>query len=326
MTDLTVRTESWPIRGTWTISRGSTTAVELVVVELEARGAKGRGECRPYARYGETMQGVVEAIEGLRPGLAGGLDRIGLQEVLPAGAARNALDCAFWDLEAKQAGHRVWDLLGRPAPGPMMTAYSLSLDTPENMASAAAENAWRPLLKLKLAGPEDLDRVEAVRAAAPEARLIVDANEGWSPGDYAELAPPLSELGVELIEQPLPAGDDAALAFMQRPVKVCADESCHDSASLEALAGRYDVVNIKLDKTGGLTEALALKTAAEAQGFGVMVGCMLATSLAMAPALLVAEGADVVDLDGPLLLEKDRPGGLVFEGSLMHPPEPGLWG
>ena len=329
MTDLTVRTESWPIRGGFTISRGSKTSAEVVVVELSAGDFRGRGECVPYARYGETLEGVVAAIEALRPALAGSLDRIGLQQALPAGAARNALDCAFWDLAAKQAGRRVWDLLGLPAPGPMMTAFSLSLDSPENMASAAAKNAWRPLLKLKLAGPEDLARVEAVRAAAPETRLIVDANEGWSPGDYAELATPLSVLGVEMIEQPLPAGDDAALAAMQRPVKVCADESCHDSASLEALAGRYDMVNIKLDKTGGLTEALALKTAAEARGYGIMVGCMLATSLAMAPALLVAQGArgaQVVDLDGPLLLERDRPGGLVFEGSLIHPPEPGLWG
>ena len=329
MTDLTVRTESWPIRGGFTISRGSKTSAEVVVVVLSAGDFRGRGECVPYARYGETLEGVVAAIEALRPALAGSLDRIGLQQALPAGAARNALDCAFWDLAAKQAGRRVWDLLGLPAPGPMMTAFSLSLDSPENMASAAAKNAWRPLLKLKLAGPEDLARVEAVRAAAPETRLIVDANEGWSPGDYAELATPLSVLGVEMIEQPLPAGDDAALAAMQRPVKVCADESCHDSASLEALAGRYDMVNIKLDKTGGLTEALALKTAAEARGYGIMVGCMLATSLAMAPALLVAQGArgaQVVDLDGPLLLEADRPGGLVFEGSLIHPPEPGLWG
>ena len=329
MTDLTVRTESWPIRGGFTISRGSKTSAEVVVVELSAGDFRGRGECVPYARYGETLEGVVAAIEALRPALAGSLDRIGLQQALPAGAARNALDCAFWDLAAKQAGRRVWDLLGLPAPGPMMTAFSLSLDSPENMASAAAKNAWRPLLKLKLAGPEDLARVEAVRAAAPETRLIVDANEGWSPGDYAELATPLSVLGVEMIEQPLPAGDDVALAAMQRPVKVCADESCHDSASLEALAGRYDMVNIKLDKTGGLTEALALKTAAEAQGYGIMVGCMLATSLAMAPALVVAQGArgaQVVDLDGPLLLERDRPGGLVFEGSLIHPPEPGLWG
>jgi L-alanine-DL-glutamate epimerase-like enolase superfamily enzyme len=306
MTELAVRTETWPLRGSFTISRGSRTAAEVVVVELAADGVRGRGECVPYARYGETVEGVVAVIEGLRGPLSGGLDRSGLQDLLPAGAARNAVDCAFWDLEAKQAGHRVWELLGQAAPGPVTTAYTLSLDTAENMARAAAENAWRPLLKLKLAGPEDLARVEAVREAAPETRLIVDANEGWAPGLYAELAPHLAVLGVEMIEQPLPAGHDAALATMQRPVAVAADESCHDTASL--------------------AEALRLKAAAEAEGYGVMVGCMLATSLAMAPAFLVARDARIVDLDGPLLLERDRPEGLVFEGSLIHPPEPNLWG
>jgi L-alanine-DL-glutamate epimerase-like enolase superfamily enzyme len=326
MTELQVHRETWPIRGSFTISRGSKTAAEVVVVELEADGAHGRGECVPYARYGETVEGVVAAVESLRPALAQGLDRLGLQQVLPAGAARNALDCAFWDLEAKQAGHRVWQLLGLAAPEPVTSAYTLSLDTAENMARNAADNAWRPLLKLKLAGPEDLNRVEAVREAAPQARLVVDANEGWTAGLYAELAPHLAVLGVEMIEQPLPAGKDAALASMRHPVKVCADESCHDTASLAGLAGRYDMVNIKLDKTGGLTEALRLKQTAEAEGYGVMAGCMLATSLAMAPALLVAQGAQVVDLDGPLLLERDRPEGLAFEGSLVHPPESALWG
>ncbi|MDH3595130.1 MAG: dipeptide epimerase [Rhodospirillales bacterium] len=326
MTELAVRAETWPLRGSFTISRGSRTAVEVVVVELTAGGARGRGECVPYARYGETVEGVVQAIEGLRGPLSGSLDRTGLQGVLPAGAARNAVDCAFWDLEAKQAGRRVWELIGQAAPGPVTTAYTLSLDTAAAMARAAAENAWRPLLKLKLAGPEDLARVEAVREAAPETRLIVDANEGWAPGLYAELAPHLAVLGVEMIEQPLPAGHDAALATMQRPVAVAADESCHDTASLSRLAGRYDMVNIKLDKTGGLTEALSLKAAAQAEGYGVMVGCMLATSLAMAPAVLVARDAQIVDLDGPLLLERDRPEGLVFEGSLIHPPQPNLWG
>ena len=326
MIELTVRRESWPIRGSFTISRGSKTASDVVVVELAKDGQVGRGECVPYARYGESLEGVMAAIEGQRAALAGGLDRIGLQKTLPPGAARNALDCAFWDLEAKQAGDRVWRLLGIDSLEPVVSAYTLSLDSVENMAAAAAENAWRPLLKLKLAGPEDLARVEAVRAAAPEARLVVDANEGWTPGAYAELAPPLAVLGVEMIEQPLPAGEDAALGSMQRPVKVCADESCHDAASLEGLAGRYDMVNIKLDKTGGLTEALHLKAAAEAAGLGIMVGCMLATSLAMAPALIVAQGAPVVDLDGPLLLGKDRPDGLTFEGSTIHPPAAELWG
>ena len=326
MIDLAVRRESWPIRGSFTISRGTRTLSEVVVAELSKEGLVGRGECMPYARYGESPDSVVATIEDQRDALAGGLDRLGLQRVLPAGAARNALDCAFWDLEAKQAGDRVWRLLGLDSLEPVTSAYTLSLDSVERMAAAAAENAWRPLLKLKLAGPEDLARVEAVRAAAPEARLVVDANEGWTPGIYAELTPHLAVLGVDMIEQPLPAGQDAALGSMQRPVKVCADESCHDSASLADLAGRYDMVNIKLDKTGGLTEALRLKAAAEAAGFGIMVGCMLATSLAMAPALIVAQGAQVVDLDGPLLLDKDRPQALTFEGSLIHPPSPKLWG
>lgn len=326
MTELTVRSETWPLRGSFTISRGSRTTAVVVVVELAAGGAVGRGECVPYARYGETVEAVVAAIEGLRDRLDGGLDRVGLQKALPAGAARNALDCAFWDLEAKQAGQRVWDLLGLDPPEAVTTAFTLSLDSVEKMAAAAAENAWRPLLKLKLAGPDDLTRVEAVRAAAPKARLVVDANEAWSAEAYADLAPRLAELGVAMIEQPLPAGKDAALGSMRRPVKLAADESCHDTASLVELAGRYDIINIKLDKTGGLTEALRLKAAAEAAGFGIMVGCMIATSLAMAPAVLLAQGAAVVDLDGPLLLAEDRPEGLRFEGSLIHPPEPKLWG
>ena len=326
MIGLGVHAETWPIRGGFAISRGRRTEAEVVVVELTVGDAVGRGECVPYARYGESVESVVAAIEGLREGLAGGLDRLGLQQALPAGAARNALDCAFWDLEAQQRGSRVWQLLGLDPPRPVTTAYTLSLDSPEAMARAAAENAWRPLLKLKLAGPEDLARVEAVRAAAPETRLLVDANEGWTPGLYAELAPHLATLGVELIEQPLAADQDAALATMQRPVKVAADESCHDLASLAGLEGRYDMINIKLDKTGGLTEALALKAEAEGQGLGIMVGCMMASSLAMAPALLLAQDARVVDLDAPLLLARDREPALAFDGSLIHPPEPALWG
>jgi len=326
MIGLEVHAESWPIRGGFAISRGRKTEAQVVVVALTEADAVGRGECVPYARYGESVETVVAALEGLRDALAGGLDRLGLQRALPAGAARNALDCAFWDLEAQQRGSRVWQLLGLDPPRPVTTAYTLSLDSPEAMARAAAENAWRPLLKLKLAGPEDLARVEAVRAAAPEPRLVVDANESWTPGLYAELAPRLATLGVEVIEQPLAAGQDAALASMRRPVKVAADESCHDQATLAGLVGRYDMVNIKLDKTGGLTEALRVKQAARAEGFGIMVGCMLATSLAMAPALLVAQDAEVVDLDGPLLLERDRAGGLRFEGSLIHPSDSDLWG
>ncbi len=327
MARLTVRREIWPIRGNFAISRGSRTTAEVVVAELaEDNGVDGRGECVPYARYGETVDGVIERIESLSAQIARGLDRVGLQKKLPAGAARNALDCAFWDLEAKRAGHRVWQLLGLSPPKPVLTAYTLSLDTAEAMGRAAAEQARRPLLKLKLAGPDDLARVEAVRQNAPRARLIVDANEAWSLAAFVELAPRLQVLGVEMIEQPLPADKDEALAGLHRPVPVCADESCHDTASLARIAGRYDAINIKLDKTGGLTEALRLKEAAQAQGYAVMVGCMIGTSLAMAPAVLVAQGAKVVDLDAPLLLARDRPNGLRYDGSLVRPPEPALWG
>ncbi len=331
MPRLRVRHEIWPLAGSFTISRGTRTTAEVVVAELavaeaDGREVTGRGECVPYARYGETVAGVIAAIEGLRARVEDGLDRIGLQELLPPGAARNALDCAYWDLEAKRAGQPVWRLCGLAPPEAVTTAYTLSLDTPEAMGRAAAAHAARPLLKLKLAGPDDLARVEAVRANAPETRLIVDANEGWTLDDYVALAPRLAVLGVVLIEQPLPAGQDAPLAGMQRPVPVCADESCHATDSLAEISGRYDAVNIKLDKTGGLTEALELKRAALDQGYQIMVGCMLATSLAMAPAVLVAQGAAFVDLDGPLLLERDRPEGLRYEGSSLHPPAPALWG
>jgi L-alanine-DL-glutamate epimerase-like enolase superfamily enzyme len=326
MTTLTVRCESWPIRGTFTISRGSKTTADVVVVELSRDGTVGRGEAVPYGRYGETVQSVLDQIESLHGALAEGLDRQGLQALLPAGAARNAVDLAFWDLECKLSGRRHWQLAGLPEPGPVTTAFTLSLDTVEVMGRKAAENSKRPLLKLKLAGPDDLDRVAAVRRNAPAARIVVDANEGWTVEQYSALAPRLKDLGVEMIEQPLPAGNDAALADVERPVPVCADESCHDTATLAGLKGRYDMVNIKLDKTGGLTEALKLKEAAEAEGYGIMVGCMLATSLAMAPGVLLAQGVPVVDLDGPLLLARDRDPALKIEGSLVYPPAAALWG
>jgi len=326
MPTLTVRRESWPIRGSFTISRGSRTEAEVVVAELTEGDHRGRGECVPYPRYGESVDGVIREIEALADALANGLDRDGLQQRLPAGAARNALDCAFWDLEAKRAGRRVWQLAGLASPEPVATAYTLSLEAPAKMAVAARGHADRPLLKLKLSGPDDLDRVAAVRSNAPEARIVVDANEGWTVEQYRALAPDLKDLGVDMIEQPLPAGDDEGLAGVERPVPVCADESCHDTATLDALAGKYDMVNIKLDKTGGLTEALKLRQAAQDRGFAVMVGCMIGTSLAMAPAVVVAQGAEVVDLDGPLLLAEDRDGGLLYEGSIVHPPTPELWG
>jgi L-Ala-D/L-Glu epimerase len=326
MRKLRLQKESWPLASRFAISRGSRTTSEVVLVEIEQGAAIGRGECSPYPRYGESVDGVMAAIESLRTRIERGLERAELQRLLPAGAARNAIDCALWDLEAKLTGRPVWQLAGLAKPRPITTAFTLSLDTAENMGAAAKANAARPLLKLKLAGPADLERVRSVHANAPDARLIVDANEGWTKEIYADLAPQLKPLGVELIEQPFPQGSDTALEGLARPVAVCADESCHDRASLARIAGRYDAVNIKLDKTGGLTEALALKDAARSAGYRLMVGCMLGTSLAMAPALLVADGAEIVDLDGPLLLARDRKPGLAYTASEIAPAEPALWG
>lgn len=326
MIDVSVSHESWPIRGIFRISRGARTSVEVVLVSLERDGRVGRGECVPYGRYGESIDSVMEQVGALRDELRNGMDRVALQSALPAGAARNAVDCALWDLEAKAAGRSVAELAGIPAPRPVVTAYTLSLDSPERMREAARRRPDAPLLKLKLAGEGDMERVQAVREGAPEARIVVDANEGWTIEQYVSYAPRLRRLGVSMIEQPFPAGADEVLQDLERPVPVCADESCHDRASLPALAGRYDMVNIKLDKTGGLTEALALKREAAGRGFEIMIGCMLATSLAMAPALFLCDGAAVVDLDGPLLLETDRPGGLHIEGTTIYPPQRGLWG
>ncbi|AZV79655.1 dipeptide epimerase [Parasedimentitalea marina] len=319
---ITVTRDVFKLAQVFTISRGSRTEAKVLTVKVEQGGLTGWGECVPYARYDETLESVTAEIEGLPAEFT----RAELQSLLPAGAARNAVDCALWDLEAKQAGKRVWELAGLAAPGPEITAYTLSLDTPEKMQAQAAENAFRPLLKIKLGTPDDMPRLEAVRAGAPEASIIIDANEGWSAEVYAELAPHLVRLGVELVEQPLPAGEDEALIGMDRPVPVCADESCHDRASLPKLKGKYDVVNIKLDKTGGLTEALKLRDEALAQGYQVMVGCMVGSSLAMAPATLVAQGVTVTDLDGPLLLAEDRAEPLIFDVSGVHPPVADLWG
>ncbi|MCA0905665.1 dipeptide epimerase [Ruegeria marisrubri] len=306
----------------FTISRGSRTEAKVLTVRVSDGTHQGWGECVPYARYDETLESVEAEIAGLPAEFS----RRSLMDLLPAGAARNAVDCALWDLESKRAGKRAWDLAGLPVPGPEITAYTLSLDTPEAMQSQAAENAHRPLLKIKLGTPDDMPRLEAVRAGAPNARIIVDANEGWSAEVYADLAPHLVRLGVALVEQPLPAGDDDALIGMDRPVPVCADESCHDRASLPGLKGKYDVINIKLDKTGGLTEALELRKAAIAEGYDIMVGCMVGSSLAMAPATLLAQGAMVTDLDGPLLLAEDRDTPLIFDDAGVHPPEAALWG
>jgi L-alanine-DL-glutamate epimerase-like enolase superfamily enzyme len=319
---LTVTPDIFQLAEVFTIARGSRTEAKVLTVRITRNGSTGWGECVPYARYDETLDSVTEEI--LR--LPDGINRAELQALLPAGAARNAVDCALWDLEAKHTGKRVWQLASLAAPNPEITAYTLSLDTPERMQAAAARNAHRPLLKIKLGTPNDMPRLEAVRRGAPDTRIIIDANEGWTAEIYAELAPHLLGLGVALVEQPLPAGADDMLAEIARPLPVCADESCHDRASLPALKGKYDMVNIKLDKTGGLTEALALKTAALAQGYDVMVGCMVGSSLAMAPAVLIAQGVAVTDLDGPLLLSEDRENALQFDAAGVHPPLPALWG
>jgi L-alanine-DL-glutamate epimerase-like enolase superfamily enzyme len=323
---LAVRIERFPIAGSFTISRGAKTEAAVVVAELDDGTHRGRGECVPYQRYGETPEAALKALHGLSDAVAGGLDRQALQAALPAGAARNALDCAFIDLQAKRAGVRAWQLLGRPAPKPCITAYTISLGSPATMAEATAKAAHRPLLKIKLGGDGDTERIAAVRSAAPNAELIVDANEAWTPSDLERNLAACAEAGVTLVEQPLPAGWDDMLGRIRRPLKVCADESTHDRKSLEALRGHYDAVNIKLDKTGGLTEALAMADAAKALGFDVMVGCMVATSLAMAPAMLLSSTARFVDLDGPLLLTRDRDNGLRYDGSLVHPPDASLWG
>ncbi|HEY0214195.1 MAG TPA: N-acetyl-D-Glu racemase DgcA [Paenirhodobacter sp.] len=319
---ISVTADVFRLAEVFTISRGSRTEARVLTVRIERGGILGWGECVPYARYDESLDSVTAQINALPHDIT----RADLQRALPPGAARNAVDCALWDLEAKAAGKRVWELAGLAAPVPMITAYTLSLDTAENMQRAAARNAHRPVLKIKLGTPDDMPRLEAVRRGAPSARIIVDANEGWTRESYLDLAPHLVRLGVALVEQPLPAAADEDLLGLARLVPVCADESCHDRDSLDHLAGKYDVINIKLDKTGGLTEALELRDLARAQGYQVMVGCMVGSSLAMAPAVLVAQGAEVVDLDGPLLLAEDRDMPLTYEGGQVFPPQPGLWG
>lgn len=323
---LAVVTERWPIRGGFSISRGQKQFAEVVVTTLCSGDAIGRGECVPYARYGETLEGVVADIHRAGAQLTGQDDRQRLQELLPPGAARNALDCALWDLEAKQSGEPVHALAGLPAPKPVETAFTLSLDTPDAMAEKAKAAACYPLLKLKLGGDGDADRLAAIRSAAPSVRLIADANEAWRPEQFESLMTAAAAARVELIEQPLPAGDDAMLENFARPVSICADESVHDRKGLKALARRYDAINIKLDKTGGLTEALALLETARALDLKIMVGCMVATSLAMAPAMLLAQGADWVDLDGPLLLSEDRTPPLAYRDGKLQPADPALWG
>ena len=323
---LTVRAETFPIAGRFTIARGSKTEAHVLYVEVEDGGFRGHGESVPYARYGESLDSSMVELETVRAQVEAGITLNALQGLMKPGAARNALDCALWDLRAKQTGVPAWRTAGCTRLDPLKTAYTLSLDTPEAMGAQAASNARRPLLKLKIGGANDIDRVAAVRRHAPKARLIVDGNEGLSFDDLMRVAPDLKALGVHLIEQPLKVGEDEALLGYDSLVPLCADESLHTRAELARCAQLYRFVNIKLDKSGGLTEALALKQATLEAGLGIMVGCMVATSLSMAPAMLVAQGADYVDLDGPLLLARDREHGLEITGSILHPPAPELWG
>ena len=323
---LSVADEQFPIAGTFTISRGSKTEADVIVCTIREGTAEGRGECVPYKRYGESLQSVRSDIESVASSIANGLDREGLLAAMKAGAARNAVDCALWDLEAKLGMGRVATRVCAIVPQALETAFTLSLGEPEAMAAQARANALRPLLKVKIGGDGDIERIRAVREAAPASRLIVDANEGWTPNDLEANFAMAASFGVALVEQPLPAGKDGMLAEIDRPVPVCADESVHEAKDLKQLAGLYDAINIKLDKAGGLTAAIALRDRGRELGFQIMVGCMVGTSLGMAPAVLLAQGADYVDLDGPLLLARDRVPGLIYHGSLVSPPEPALWG
>ena len=324
---LSVTVDAFLLAKQFTIARGAKTEAVVVSCTLTRDGASGRGECVPYARYGESVETVVAAIESIRADLERGADRAALQTLLPPGAARNAVDCALWDLEAKRRGLRAAELADLPSLQPVETAYTISLGTPEEMAEATRLVAHRSVLKVKVGrGEDDPARMRAVREAAPRARLIIDANEGWTPDNLKRNLLAAASIGAFVVEQPLPAGKDEILSRTPHPVPICADESVHGSADLHELIGRYDYVNLKLDKTGGLTEGLVFLTEARGLGFGVMVGCMVGTSLGMAPALLLAQGAELVDLDGPLLLREDRSNGLRYEGSLVFPPEPSLWG
>jgi L-alanine-DL-glutamate epimerase-like enolase superfamily enzyme len=319
------REEIWPLKETFRISRGSRTEARVVVVTVSDGEHIGRGECVPIRRYNQSCQSVIAQIESVKQEKR--LDRQSLQDLLPAGAARNALDCALWDLEAKRSGKRVWELANIPIVDLVETSFTISLDSPDKMSEAAQVTAKLPLLKLKLGGDDvDLARVEAVHEAAPNARLIIDANESWSPGHYRDVAPALKDFGVELIEQPFPADADELLERLDHPVPVCADESCHTAVDLPRLKNRYEMINVKLDKTGGLTEALRLCEHARTSGFKLLIGCMVGTSLGMAPARLLGSAADYVDLDGPLLLARDREHGLNYQNGKIAMPRRELWG
>jgi len=318
--------ESWKLAEPFTISRGTKTRAEVIVVEIDWNGRRGRGECVPYPRYGESVDSVLGQVGAVIPGLTREPERAALQDMLPPGAARNALDCALWDVEAKRGTSRAWDLAGIDVPPALTCAYTLSLSDVDSMYRSAVGHSGFPLLKIKVSSDGVLDRVRAVARGAPGARLIVDANESWTTDLLMELLPELAEIGVALIEQPLPAGDDERLADFEHSVPLAADESCHTSTDVPALVGRYDVVNIKLDKTGGLTEALTLMKEARSKGLRIMVGCMIGTSLAMAPATVIGCRAEFVDLDGPLLLARDREPGLEYDSGSVAMPDRALWG
>lgn len=319
-------TESFPIAGGFTISRGTKTEARVVTCRITAGGHTGQGECVPYPRYGESVESVLAEIAAATADVEAGASREELRGIMKAGAARNAVDCALWDLEAKQSGKPVWSHINAAEPQALTTAYTISLGEPEAMAAQTARHADRALLKVKVGTADDAGRIRAVRAAAPNARIILDANEGWTAETLAYHLAVCAEAGIDLIEQPLPAGRDEALREIARIVPVCADESVHLASDLAALTDRYDAINIKLDKAGGLTEALDLRGEAARLGLKVMVGCMVGSSLAMAPAVLLAQGADFVDLDGPLLLARDRDAALRYEASLVFPPSAKLWG
>jgi L-Ala-D/L-Glu epimerase len=323
---LTLTRRAWPLARAITTSHGVETAVDIVVAEISDNDSRGRGEGVPLARYGESIDSVVAALDAMKGAVTSGLNRDTLQSAMPPGAARNALDCAFWDMDAKRAYCSVAELAGVGMVRPVVTFFTLDFDTPERMAGqAAAHRAW-PLLRVELGGEGDIERVQAVRGAVPTARLIVDANEGWNEAQLGEFLPTLSDCRVELIEQPLPAGADEFLARLASPIPICADESCRTLGDLDRLDGKYDAVNIKLDKAGGLTEALALVAKAKRRGLRIMVGGVVGTSLGVAPALLIAQQAEIVDLRGPLYLASDRAAGVRYDGSTIHPPDPKLWG
>ena len=323
---LTVTRRSWPLARPVMTAQGLRTTADVVVADISDGDSRGRAEGVPVGRFGESIESVFGAVEAMKGAVLGGLNRETLQTALPPGAARNALDCALWDIDAKRAYQSVSDLAGFAAMKPVVTAFTLPLDTPQAMADLASTNRARPLFKLELGGDGDIERVQAVRSATPASRLIIDVNECWTEAQLAAFMPALLDCRVELIEQPLPADADDALLRLARPIPICADESCRTRADLDRLAGKYDVLNIKLDKAGGLTEALALAAEAKRRGFRIMAGGMVGTSLGVAPALVLAQQAEIVDLDGPMLLASDRVPGLRYDGGTIHPPEASFWG